>query len=667
LRQGQGLPVVVTFGLQQGSRTQAWCYDAAVVSSAGGATNGPSSGFLSVTVVGQGLGSLGYSGKARVGRGFASEVDMTGGTSCESSIWRSFSGLECKLSAGLGSDYLSRSMPVFVSVGLQSFSSRIYSFSFKLDLLSIGKSNVPATGSIILQILGTGFGLWGTSASIRIERVYPKFFSSGTGTSTAQSAWLSDSSVSSKLSAADTYGSQRTSRNPAFCISVGNQISYRKFTFASESVLLNSSSSVSQNVQLSSGSIYVAIHATQLGTQSKSFPFTRIKASAAETSNWISDSSVDCFASSGVGLAVYVGFGFRDSTSVVASVLSRSTSLSESFSHEAPQIKFVAGLVATTGSNTVLATGVNFGQVSYSTRSSFTSAALITSWNSDTSLSSKAMSVYCGSLYMRATVALQRTKKGSAAFLEVPTSSLSEGAPVFTGSKLMMLIGKNFPGTDISVSSRLGHSSSEVSLWISSSSVSLKAPRVSIAGKNVTVTFGHGCLHEQSLFIALLTIVNGTDATSGAASGSSLMRVLGSMFGSSQVSPSASFRISAFASSFWKSESTILGKVTSGQGNTQFISLTIEMEVTVTATAFVYSVQTSTAFNSSCSSGSTGSTNTLLLGQSFDMKDLTIRSSNRGNYRSSSEMSRWQSDSSILVKQVGRILQIFAISLPKFH
>jgi len=49
MRRAQGLPVVVTVGLQQGSRTQAWCYDAAVVSSVGRLTNGPSTGGVSVT------------------------------------------------------------------------------------------------------------------------------------------------------------------------------------------------------------------------------------------------------------------------------------------------------------------------------------------------------------------------------------------------------------------------------------------------------------------------------------------------------------------------------------------------------------------------------------------------------------------------------------------
>jgi hypothetical protein len=61
MRQGVGLPVVVTFGLQQGSRTRAWCYDGAVVSSVGGASNGQSSGSTSATVAGLSFGSAGYS------------------------------------------------------------------------------------------------------------------------------------------------------------------------------------------------------------------------------------------------------------------------------------------------------------------------------------------------------------------------------------------------------------------------------------------------------------------------------------------------------------------------------------------------------------------------------------------------------------------------------
>ncbi|OBQ32129.1 MAG: hypothetical protein AN484_28250, partial [Aphanizomenon flos-aquae WA102] len=122
LRLGQGLPVVVTFGLQQGSRTQAWCYDGAVVSSVGGASNGPSSGSSSATVAGFSFGSAGYSGRARVGRGAASSADMTGGSACEASTWRSSSVVECRVAGGLGGGSplrLGQGLPVVVTFGLQ--------------------------------------------------------------------------------------------------------------------------------------------------------------------------------------------------------------------------------------------------------------------------------------------------------------------------------------------------------------------------------------------------------------------------------------------------------------------------------------------------------------------------------------------------------------------
>ncbi len=60
------------------SRTQAWCYDAAVASSVGGARYGPSSGCTSATVAGLSFGSRGWCRNARVGRGAASSSDVTG-------------------------------------------------------------------------------------------------------------------------------------------------------------------------------------------------------------------------------------------------------------------------------------------------------------------------------------------------------------------------------------------------------------------------------------------------------------------------------------------------------------------------------------------------------------------------------------------------------------
>ena len=80
-----GLPVVVTAGLQRGSRTDAWSYDVAVVSSVGGLTNGPTSGHASVTVVGVGFGVTGRSVGVRIGRALE-DASMTGGSACSASL-----------------------------------------------------------------------------------------------------------------------------------------------------------------------------------------------------------------------------------------------------------------------------------------------------------------------------------------------------------------------------------------------------------------------------------------------------------------------------------------------------------------------------------------------------------------------------------------------------
>ena len=71
-RQSTGRGSHGSVGLQFGSRTLAWI----TTQRAGGATNGPSSGCVSVTVAGLELGSRGFSGRqARMGRGSGSEGD----------------------------------------------------------------------------------------------------------------------------------------------------------------------------------------------------------------------------------------------------------------------------------------------------------------------------------------------------------------------------------------------------------------------------------------------------------------------------------------------------------------------------------------------------------------------------------------------------------------
>ena len=205
MRLGQGgLPVVVTFGLQQGSRTQVWCYDAAAVSSVGGLTNGPSSGSTLVTVAGLGFGSFGHSGRVRVGRGAASDGDMTGGSGCEMSGWKSSSGVECKVSAGVGGGFPMRrgqGLPVVVTFGLQQ-GSRTQVWCYDAAAVSSvgGLTNGPSSGSTSVTVAGAGFGGFGHSGRVRFGRGAASDSDMTGGSGCEMSAWKSNSGVECKLS-----------------------------------------------------------------------------------------------------------------------------------------------------------------------------------------------------------------------------------------------------------------------------------------------------------------------------------------------------------------------------------------------------------------------------------------------------------------------------------
>ena len=206
MRVGQGLPVVVTIGLQQGSLTQAWCYDGAVVNGVGGASNGPSSGSTSATVAGFSFGSAGLSGRARVGRGAPSSIDMTGGSACEASTWTSSSAVACRLSRGVGGGAPLRQghgLPVVVTFGLQQGSqTQAWSYDAAVRVSSVGgASNGPASGCTSATVAGFSFGGHGYSGRVRVGRSAAHSADMTGGSGCEASTWRSSSAVECKLGA----------------------------------------------------------------------------------------------------------------------------------------------------------------------------------------------------------------------------------------------------------------------------------------------------------------------------------------------------------------------------------------------------------------------------------------------------------------------------------
>jgi hypothetical protein len=189
--QGRGLPVVVTFGLQQGSRTQAWCYAAAVVSSVGGVTNGPSSGSTCVFALGLSFGSSGISGRGRPGRRSLFSTEFRRGSACEASSWKSNSGVKCKISSwnegGADGMRAKFGLPVVVTFGLQQGSrtqawcydgGQVTSISFAIAASDrvAGKAGASATFSFMTS----SAGVLATGSNITLT--YPSAFFVSTGT-----------------------------------------------------------------------------------------------------------------------------------------------------------------------------------------------------------------------------------------------------------------------------------------------------------------------------------------------------------------------------------------------------------------------------------------------------------------------------------------------------
>ena len=107
-----------------------------------------SSGALSVSVSGRGLGVSG-----------ASAVGGVGGSACAASVWRSDSGLVCRTVAGRGRDEVA-----LLSAGVQRGSLSAAASYDAPSVSSAGASNVASSGALSVSVSGRGLGVSGASA-----------------------------------------------------------------------------------------------------------------------------------------------------------------------------------------------------------------------------------------------------------------------------------------------------------------------------------------------------------------------------------------------------------------------------------------------------------------------------------------------------------------------
>ena len=221
-------------------------------------TNSPSSGSVSITLLGASIGSSSYSPRA------------TTRTGCLSSRWVSYSSTNCRTSSGIGG-----SQNVILSVAVRA-SVLSGQFSFNNPVVTSGTpTNVPNSGSVSVTVVGFSFGNTRTSVVVSVR-----------ASACSASAWRSHSSVMSKIN----YAGSLTHFDSTVIVSLASQYgSITSYVSYNHPIV----SSLSRNNGPRLGNIFVSVFASSFGV-SDLCPSSRLGASSCSSSVWMPSSSVTC-------------------------------------------------------------------------------------------------------------------------------------------------------------------------------------------------------------------------------------------------------------------------------------------------------------------------------------------------------------------------------------
>ena len=396
----------MTVSLRSGTATEVFSYDSASLYGRG-LSNAPTIGSRSISILllGSSFGQSEATVNARIGF-----------TASEATVWISDTSAVCKAGQGSGS-----TIRLAVTVGMRPGThTQAWSYDSP-SISSLGRPNIPSTGSVALTIFGGAFAHADISPWARVG------FTSCEGTS-----WTSETSVKC-LVASGVFATLRVLVTAS--VKAGTTTELMSYDTPRVSHVVNSNCPVL-------GGCNILILGSGFGHSDMSAA-ARIGRTACITTPWLSSSSLSC--------RVPYGSGAR--REVVATIGMRTMSKSLAFSYDAPVIfpetlrKYPSGdrsrfvtLDTTKGSEDVAFEGVNFG--------SFPSYLAVTyghphGWGSyicdiNVELSSDSM-VVCtvpagiGKLH-RFQIVVDAQNSVGTDFLSYPAPSLDSGAVKLVGS-----------------------------------------------------------------------------------------------------------------------------------------------------------------------------------------------------------------------------------------
>jgi hypothetical protein len=387
----------------------------------------------------------------RVGRGAASLMDMTGGTACEASTWRSNSVLVCKLVFGL--DF---GLSLHLSINMMS-GMRLLSFMYNtLSVSGAGASNVASSGAASVTVVGCGgFGVSGVSAAGRVG-----------GSAWGGSVWRSDSGLVCRADGAGHGGGGRT-------VAVSSGLQRGSLSAAVSYDAPSVSGAGASNVASSGAASVTVVGCGGFGVSGVSAA-GRVGGSAWGGSVWRSDSGLVCRAGAGHG-----GGG---RTVAVSSGLQRG-SLSAAVSYDAPSVSGAgASNVASSGAASMTVVGqVGIGLTGSSARSGVGPSACQTSvWASSSGVVCKSAGGLMGGA--AAVVSVNLMHVASSSFISFDVIDFRKSLDIMkhqllsSGSSNILFLSNGFASHDVSIRVRISITMASDSHWLSDSSLTCKSP-----------------------------------------------------------------------------------------------------------------------------------------------------------------------------------------------
>eukprot|EP00960_Hanusia_phi_P060184 764428-Hanusia_phi.AAC.1 len=404
------LAMMLTVGERVGTVTQIVSYDLPTLhGNSAFTTNTASTGSYLLNIIGSNFGQVSYCDVSRMGH-----------TSCEYTKWHSTSEVQC-----LGNVMIGGSFSVQITVGLKVGTLSVFFSSDTPIVSSILPNNFHASGSASISVFGSFFGLYSNSISGKIGYTAP-----------SATAWLSDTSIAALVST----GLLRTRKAS---ITAGVQVGTSSEIF---SYILPVLSSMLRTNFPTTGSLFFTVQGSGFGQYGATVS-ARMKQSASESSDWISDTCLKGYSSG--------GFGHSKNIYVTSS---QSGTSSFSFSFDEPSLS-VGTLqnAPRTGcvSLTFYGSSFAFFDATLQGRSLFTSYEN-THWSADTSLRALAPTTFSFTHRIQSTLNLVVGTSTQIVSSDIPAlSTLHEGNSGILTTLLLTIIGENFDVFSTTPSPRL--------------------------------------------------------------------------------------------------------------------------------------------------------------------------------------------------------------------